>query len=580
MDEIKGEELFKHLSFHATAVRVSSVQLTSNSGNSGIRGNRYLFHLVDDPGRKSSFGGAAASGVIDDCALLNGYESEGKITFLPAESTPGEEMLKNFCRLIEHAPQLFSSRENEETDLTAAVIHWGEDQNNRSKDNDIIEFLYLGRLKFFGEELFTSRKVAHAKFEYLDLETSRENLDKLAEQVQAAEPFVGYRLELRTTQHIEKNTFERLNQQKARIDYHLAYLQSVSKPRPLLMRFTHHQLPALAAEIRSFPIHAILEGSIKYGFQATQKDPAGIHFLFIDPAETARLELDPYPLWRDLGAEHMRFRLDPYWASHYFDAWGIGEAMVFVREGCTIYPPLHSWEPRRMDEYLRETMSHWFHKELNDVSIPERPIYIFDGIPEPMEPISISLLDRDKMEPLHTRLGWLNDNLAIHHAIEKNELLAGMANDISWQQVADKIKNDMEVTKKEFEETSVVAAQYMANTTAEMTGILTSEINRVVRDTFRLADKIKRTDDRLQEWSTICRDMEEMLQEVRQQWKETTQQKSDTQNEFWKIQQDIEKELSVADSRRREMQERLEDEIKKMQITNRQLRRRLRGIKL
>jgi hypothetical protein len=577
IDEERAEELFKNLSFHATTTRVTSVNTMLGTGT---RTNRYLFHLVDDPGRKSSFRGAAASGVLQDCALLKGFDSEGTMTFLPPESTPGEQMLKYFCRLVERAPRLFSSREREETNLTAAVVQWLRDKNNDEAGDDVLEFIYMGGLRFFGEELFTARKVKHATFEYLDLETSRDNLDKLAERVQEAEPFVGYRLELRTTDHIDKNTIERLNQQKARIDYHLAYLQSVSKPRPLLLRFTQQQLPALAAEIRSFPIHAILEGSIKYGFQATQREPAGFHFLFIDPAETARLELDPYPLWRDLGAEHMRFRLDPYWAGHYFDGWGIGEAMVFVREGSTIYPPLHSWEPRSMDTYLRETMTHWFQSELKQVTVPERPIYIFDGEPVPKAAISISLLDRDRMEPLHTRLGWLNDNLVIHRAIEKEGLISQMAKDISWQETAEKIKQDMEISRQEFEETSVAAAQYMANTTAEMTGILTSEINRVVRDTFRLAEKIKRTDERLLEWTEICSDMEEMLQEVRQQWQHTTKQKGEAHNEFWKIQQDIERELTFADGRRKEMQERLEEEIKKMQITNRQLRRRLRNIKL
>jgi hypothetical protein len=405
-------------------------------------------------------------------------------------------------------------------------------------------------------------------------------MERLAQAIQQSEPFIGYKLELKPTRHIDKSKIERLTEQKARLEYNLAYLQSISQPRPLLMRFTQEQLPALAAEIRSFPIHVILDGSIKYGFQATEQEPGGFHFLLIDPAETARLEVDPFPLWQDINSPHMRFRLDPFWASHYFDAEALNEAMVFVPEGCTIYPPLHSWEPRSMDRYLRETLGHWFQDRLKGITIPIRPIYLFDGEPVPASPITISVLDRGRMEPLNTRLGWLNDNLVIRRAIDKEESLRELAHDIAWQEMAGKIKADLEKDRSNFEETALTAARHVANTTYEMTGIFTTEINRIVRDTFRMAEKIKRTDQRLKEWDEVCADMEEMLKEVNRQRKNTVHKKNEALNEFMKLERDIKRELAVADNRRKEMVEQLEEEIKKMRLASTLLKKRLRSIKL
>jgi len=470
----EGQQLFKQLSFHATYTRVSSVTVQNGTGSPA---DRFLFHIKDDPKRKSSFQSASASGILDQCTVLKGFPVEGVTAFLPPEAQPDKEMLRAFNLLLDTAPRLFSeknknrSQEHETPELSVAVI----------PGKDVLECLYLDDLKFYGEERFTVRKARQVSFQYMDLDTSKESLDRLAETLHNAKPFVGYRLELKPTQHIDKNRIQRLTEQKARIDYQLAYLKSISRPRPLLMRFSQAQLPALAAEIRSFPIQVILEGSIKYGFQATKEQPGGFHYLFIDPSETARLEIDPYPLWCDLGASHMRFRLDPFWASHYFDTWGNGEAMVFVPEGSTIYPPFHAWEPRSMDKYLKDTLHSWFETQENDfsVTIPDQPVYIFDGEPVPDHPVSISILDRERLQPLHTRLGWLNDNLVIHQAIEKEEIMTNMAADLTWQHTAQHIKTHLNENMEEFRDAAFSAVKNMADATSEMTGVLNSEVNRV-----------------------------------------------------------------------------------------------------
>lgn len=585
MDEKQAELLFRNLCFHATSTRVSSFDTSPAKGS----GSRYLYHLKDDPRRKSSFSSLAASGLFNEhpCQVLKGYEAEEHVTFLPREAQPGERKLHYFCRLVEAAPVLFAGNEyKNSTGLTAAVLQWSGSPGTLEKpgpeiDHEMeLEFLYLGELRFFRQELFTRRKVERTRFEYLHLKESQKALDGLAAAIKKAKPYVGYRLELQSTKFLEKNHLERLLDQKARIEHNIAYLQSITVPQPVLMRFTQEQLPALAAQIRSFPMHILHDGRLKYGFQAFDNEPAGYHFILIDLRETGRNELDPLLLWQgpDIDALHIRFRLDPFWAYHYYEAGG--DSMVFVPEGCALFPPIHDWERGNMDQSLREIIGHWFQHRLKNQAIPTKPIYLFDGAPGRESPIHISILDQDRMEPLHMRLGWINDNLLINHTLEKENLLKEMAKDITWGELAQQIKINTEKTRRDFSEAALATNQHIAKTTNEMTRVLTSVIDRVVKETFRMTQKIRRMNQRLQEWDKVLGDMEEMLQDVREQKQETTQRMGAAKNEFWRMEQQIQKEIQASERRRNELEGKIVEEVQKLHAASQRLKMRLKSLKL
>lgn len=585
MDRKEAELLFRNLCFHATSTRVSSFDPHPAKGAS----SRYIYHLKDDPRRKSSFSSLAASGLFDEhpCQVLKGFETEEHVTFLPQEAQPGERKLYYFCRLVEAAPVLFGSKEYKNSmGLTAAVLQWpGPPETSKKTGHEAVdemelEFLYLGELRFFRQELFTKRKVERARFKYLHLKESQKALDGLGAAIRNAKPYVGYRLELQNTKFLEKNQLERLLEKKARIEHNIAYLQSITIPQPVLMRFTQVQLPALAAQIRSFPMHILHDGRLKYGFQAFDNEPAGYHFILIDLRETGRNELDPLTLWQDLDIDalHIRFRLDPFWAYHYYEAGG--ESMVFVPEGCALFPPIHDWERGNMDQSLREIIGHWFHHHLKGQAIPARPIYLFDGVPGKESPIHISVLDQDRMEPLHIRLGWINDNLLINHALEKENLMKEMAKDITWGELAQKIKINTEKTRRDFSEAALVTTKHIAKTTNEMTRVLTTVIDRVVKETFRMTQKIRRMNQRLQEWDKMLGNMEEMLQEVRDKKQETTQRMGAAKNEFWRMEQQIQKEIQASERRRKELEGTIVEEIQKLHSASQRLKLRLKSLKL
>jgi hypothetical protein len=583
--EKKAELLFKNISFHATATRVSSWE--NRPGATGGAGSRYLFHLKDDHRRKSSFDSLSASGAFEMCRLLRGFEMDGRVVFLPPDTLPGETKLKYFCRLLENAPLFFSDQEEssaETSPLLAALMEWplGED-----RPEPVLEFLYLVGMRFFKQEFFTRRKVGKAAFEFMDLKESRRALDGLGEAIKSAQPYIGYRLELRRTKHIDSTELRRLNEQKARIEYSLAYLQSISKPRPVLMRFTRNQLPALAAGIRGFPMQVIYDGSIKYGFQSTRSQPGGYHFILLNPAEATREKLDPLLLFQGLDVPHMRFHLDPFWARHYFEGLDLQDktsqtagALIFVPEGCALFPTIHSWERGNMDFFLRETMEHWFREQLDGRSIPQRPVYIFDGQPREKAPISVSILDRDRMESLHTRLGWINDNLAIDHALEHERLFKEMAENINWSELARDAAERTGETRERFKETALAAGREMAQTTSEMTRILTSEINRVAMETHRMTRKIRKIDERLRQWDEILDDMEGLLQQIRDKKQEASLKKAEAKNEFWRMEQEVDRELRHSEKRRQELQEKIEQEIKNMRTASARLKERLKTFKL
>jgi len=572
----QAEQLFRAVSFHSTSTRVSSWEVPGGS----LPLNRYIFHIKDDPQRKSAFRSLAVSGVLENCVVLKGFEVTGRYVFLEQDAQPGEKKLERFCHFLDKARFLLGRKDlRESSPLLAAVFQWPGEEGG-------LEFLYLGDMRFFRQEKLTQRKVKRVEFSFMDLKESRENLERLGETIRQAEPYIGYKLELRPTRHLEKNDLKRLNDQKARIEYNLAYLQSIARPRPLLMRFNNRQIPALAAQIRSFPIQAIYEGTILYGFQATPGEPTGYHFIMVYPSRQPREELDPYLLWKDLDSPHTRFHLDPFWARYYFDAStvgtasGAGNALVFVPEGSALFPSIHNWTTGNMDQFLDETMRTWFQDRLKGETIPARPVYIFDGDSHPHSPIYISILDQDKLEPLHTRLGWINDHLIIHHTLENDEILKDMANEMALTRLSQEVKSRAEQARKEFSDAALSAGRYMSQTTSEMTQALTYEIDRVVNETFRLTQKIRKLDERLRQWDMVVADMEDMLQETQELQKDTSRQLREARTEFQRLQQEIEMELNFSESRKKELEEKLASEVVSMQASARRIKQRMKGLKL
>lgn len=576
----KAEVLFKNLCFHAT--------YTFDSGaESGTGAKRYLFHVKDDHKRFSSLQSLKNAGVFDQYQVLEGYESEGSVVFLPAENPPGAWKLKNFCRFIHAAPRLFGSGGmKKEHGLLWAITRWPmsleEISDITGEPSEEIEFLYLGNLDFFRKDRHLERKVKHARLTYMDLKNSQESLDRLGQQIKEAKPYVGYQLELRPTRHLEKNKVEILRQQKEQIEYNLAYLDSILKPRPVLMRFTQDKLPALASVLRRYSMSVIHDGKIKYGFHVSEYEPWGYHFLLVNPRVVTTVGVDPLLRWWDPEVPHMRFWLDPFWARHYPK----GNSLIFVPEGTALFPSMHDWGQERMDEYLRETLAQWFHGKLQANDIPEKPIYIFDGEPHPKADIQISILDQDNMKPLHTRLGWFNDNLTvIHRRPELENFIHDIADSLNREKLKSEVETKAEKADIAFGKAVLKASASIAGTIDEMSSVLTIEVEEVLKRINAVAKEIREIDKELINWKDVSAEMEDIKYQLKDEEEKMTGKKGKkgkiqkTKDKFRQIIEKIRTLLEDSETRRNNTSARVEGEIVKLERTHRSLQTRLTELK-
>jgi len=553
--------IFDTLSVHATYTRVSGAETHL--------GARYLFYVKDDRQRRSSFLSLAAGEVFTGCTLLQAFRVGEFTLFLPLDVLPGAAELDHFSRFILATPRLWGLGEEKiEKGLLAAVARF----------TGGIEFLYLVGMRFYDQSVFTRPRpeAGAVRFELLDMKTGEKGLHSLKADLQAVKPPVGYRLELRSTRHLEQEKVERLYEEKARVEYQIAYRESIERPRPLLLRFTQKQLPALADVIRSFPMRVIHEGGLKYGFQATAYQPAGFHFIFVDPWEAAQTSLDPLPLHEGLDPWPMRFHLDPFWARYYFEQGGT--ALVFVPDGTALFPPMHDWDRRSMDTYLRETMQHWFEGEPGVSDIPEEPIYIFDGVPKPRAEIQVSVLDRGALEPLHTRLGWLNDNLTVAHAVGIDNLVTNLAKDITWQAIYRETIAESERIRDEFEVAAAASGERVAEVIYQLISSLTEEVNRVVERMFEMSGEVKELDGKLKEWEDACEEIRAILGEVERGEGMAKQQTVKVRNEFYNLVRQVEYDLAASQRSRDEVERKMADEIKKLKESYKKLKKKLFSI--
>src|SRR4029079_5688497 len=101
-----------------------------------------------------------------------------------------------------------------------------------------------------------------------------------------------YRLQLMATRADERASREldQLWSQQAYLAQRIAYAESLRRPRPVLLRFTSEQLGALAHTIYSFAPASLFESRprVRYAFEAPRREPAGFHYLLIEPDAVRR----------------------------------------------------------------------------------------------------------------------------------------------------------------------------------------------------------------------------------------------------------------------------------------------------
>lgn len=566
LDKTRARDVFEELRFHATSLKIAS--------KASKNGTVWLFHVLDDHERKSTFQSAVAGSMFAGCRVLNGFRGDGRRIFLHPEITPGKTALDSFCRIVTSAPALFKiGKAADPGGLLAAIDMWPGEKRGRAKNRFV--FLNLAGIFFSSRAEFTPKPAEHADFEFYDLSKNRDALGELRSALESIGPQIGYRLELRTTRHLEaaEKQRDKFQEELVNIEYKLAYLESMARPRPLLLRFTQAGLPALADVLASYPQPVIRDGLMQYAFQSVENRPSGLHYLMIDP-KAVKSELEPLSLLSARNGDAVRFHLDPFWARYYHGA--DNQYLVFTPEGSALSPPMHDWDNRSMDAYLREIMGKWLDSENETATVPEKPIYIFDGKTGPDEKIHISVLDRDQFQPLKKRLGWLNDNLEIIRAVEKEESFSGMAEDIAEKRFADHFRAEREEAVAAFEEAAEDAGEKIAARLGEMTEVFTVEIDRFVEKIRKTAAGIPELRKRLETYTDASAGMRKKLSQAENQ-KENIENKSKyLSSEMKRLENKVVRPaLREAMKTREKIEEEVMAEIDKLRQTHDRIRKKL-----
>ena len=563
VDHADGEQakaLLLELSTHATAVRIAAA------------GDRLLFHVKDDHGRKSGFQALMSSGLAG-ARVLTGYEVGKHRLFLPRDGAPVRRNLEHFLSLVRLHPQLFHLAETAENQELRLALDRVEEKGAHR-----VELSDLSRLTFHHDIAFTAKADQPIEFRAVTLESDTAALEQLWSQLQQTHR--GYRLSLRRTRLRETGERERLRleEQLAEIRYKLAWLDSAQKPRPVLLRFGPQQLPALADLLRVMPMDTINDENLLYGFQATDHQPGGNHYLMFDPSKMILRDLDPLILWEEAGAPHMRFHLDPFWAKYYHHQ--DTQSLVCVPHGTALTPTMHDWDQTGMDTWLRKVMTHWFRESEALAKIPARPIYLFDGQPEKDNAIQITVLDQDGFQPLITRLGWLTDNLTLLQALDTERFISGLANEASRRELASAIEMGARESAVRLETMASEVSRDMAGVLEVMTHTLGRELNKVADETQTMVERIRHIRKELREWEQAEAEMKAFAREIRRRKVEVTRKSDENRTRFGEMEERVRRQLASSRSKRMQLLEDINNEVRALRETREYIRDRMFDLKI
>ena len=518
----RAARIFEDARFDATSVR-TLVAVDERQPDGAV----YLFHVRDDRGRRSTFQGALTGEWFSDCALLACFDAGGGAkVFLPAELAPGRPELEAFRDLVRALPLVTGASSGaangNRPDHDERLVAVYPRQPDAGDSHYAVA--YLGGLQFRDQVDLQPRRRA-ATYEVVDLRASAAVEATLRDVIERSGTGVGYRLELRPTEFTEQpeeGELTRLDQEVFDLELRRAALRSISPQKPFLFRFSQEQLPGLADVLRAYPPRVLQEGGLQYAFQpaagarggeTVRGERSGLHFVLVDPAQAgAMMEKLRFPEF-SLGGPTMRFWLDPYWARYYLDEHG--ECLVFVPYGTALFPSMHDWDTGEMQEYLRFAVRRWFAGNEPAGGLPERAVYIFDGVPRANALLHVTVLDRDGFCPLRQRIGWINTNLeAMRPDTDVEDVIGRIADARTRAAVVHVIAERTSAAEAAFDRTVVDANAHVAARLAELLDALTGEMQSLVDRAQRTTADVVRLKTRLRDLDTTRLDMRRLDSEV------------------------------------------------------------------
>jgi len=465
----------RRLERFATPTRVARLQSAAGASKNDV----WLLHVFVDRGRHSGFSGLEALGLFEAWQSLSAYESEGCRLFLTAGVSLARDLLPPLWRLMSNdsaasllglAPQ--GPRGERfyilcRTERASGPVR--ESEARSPSDNEDFERIALPPGAFVD-----SIEVGFAVARSVRVSPLSHGVEpaNLGQYLREQAPSRGYQLTLESTRAIEEagRDLDRLRSQQAYLTQRVAYAESLHRPRPRLLRFDPRQLAALAHSIYSFAPDSLFRARphIRYAFRATPRQPAGLHYLWVDP-EAARRTPDPLPLYEN--TPPMRFWLDPTWGRHYHDDWGAASC-VFVPEHTALAPPLHAWIPGDMDAHLRRVFARPTAGTGSAAASGGSSVYVLDREPGDTGALELTMFERDDFKPIDASVNWLNDNITVAGRLDVAELLRETAATARADQLATAATDAASAASRDFRlEAARTRARFMKDLDAVISSI-------------------------------------------------------------------------------------------------------------
>lgn len=463
LDAMAQADLVEALLAHTTSLRIAHARSTSE--------HFLLAHVLEDPKRRATLTSYEAGGGLDDCELLACFRGEtGPAVFLPPRLAPSVPGFEAFLTIWRRAPELFGRPGCERL---AAVV----------EDSRGLRALSLDGLDFFAPERVVPRLEPFVRLEVQPLEATPGALDVLRRHLEAPREgrIGGHGLVLRPHRSTDDSVemLRELEEEKARLEQHLAYLRASQTESPVLYRFAQHELATLADALRCFPPGELARLGLEYAFQAVPETPGGWHYLLCPPT-TRQQEPFLWGRWLDLldrprgPGRALKFRHDPLWNREY--AANAPWLEVYVPSGLRLFPSLHSWSPAEIDGHLRRMLAGGWFPERDGFDIPQRGLCLFDGEADDDE-LRVVVLDRGGFTPLTEELAWINDNLLLQRELGETRRwigeLAGVARE---RLLTGALERDAERRARDFEAVGRKTEEAVARSAEQWLETLRSEL--------------------------------------------------------------------------------------------------------
>jgi len=575
---------FHHIQLHASYAYIAEADSTQPGEH------YYLFHIKKDKERKSTFQSITGTGILEYAELLNCFEVGKYHLFLPEKHTvkfgdsskdtpiqPGLAALSDFCKVL----LLLQGKSDETSPASsgvrlAAVCPVDSVEEHDSEGGAIYSLLLLSNIRWrsqYDPHLRPVRVEEYQVHELVDSENAQQNLRPAIADMNSN---AGYRLELRQIDHGGggDRERERVKEKLAELEHRLEYLNGARIPCPELYRFTAAQLPALAYTLRTFDVKSLEQGAISYGFQSNRDHPGGVHYLFVDTSRSVEIEASPIPLLEGIAGSPMRYQVDPLWAQHYLQH--SSEALVYVPEGCTLYPSMHDWDIEGSDDYLRAIMSRWFHGQNGIPEIPEKPLYIFDGDARPGRRINITVLDKEAFVPIKQKLGWINDNLQVYESFPVDDIITGLASSAGRRQMLQNLEAESEEMIAQSSEVIKKAGEDVVANMRSLVEGYNQEIPDLIEFIKEIDKEINKQKGRVNSLNKHKSDIERFLSETEQGIDAVDKLNGIVKGEIAHLRERVGVSISDSDKVLREMEENVGDRITSLEAEKNTLLDRLK----